>query len=160
VGSKQQHEAEARKAWDVLMQFVNKFVGNDVYGNYGPEHGWYPKTFPQLNPQILDTVRRTGGWRAYSCMTNDDFPFQQKRFFEEYEVWTAVQHIDASKLLTQTPALQLVGNEKRMSAAPQLETLPTPLAKRIPELLTESQLRDRREMLRQQTATLRQQTQR
>lgn len=52
-------DAETRKAWDVLIGFVQKYVGNDVYGNYGPEHGWYPKNFPKLSGQILDTVRRT-----------------------------------------------------------------------------------------------------
>jgi hypothetical protein len=84
-----QSDGEMRAAWDVLMAFVEKCVGNDVFGNFGPEHGWYPKSFPTLPARILDTVRRTGGWKSYRCMTDGDFPFVQKRFFEEYRAWTA-----------------------------------------------------------------------
>jgi hypothetical protein len=78
---KQGQDAEGRKGWDVVTQFVGKYVGNDVYGNFGPEHGWHAKTFPKLSDRILDTVRRTGGWKVYKCMTDEDFPFVQKRFF-------------------------------------------------------------------------------
>src|SRR5215472_7360797 len=68
VGHGQQQDAEAHAAWDELMKFVRKYVGNDVYGNYGPEHGWYPR-YPKLSDRVLDTVRRTGGWRVYAYMT-------------------------------------------------------------------------------------------
>jgi hypothetical protein len=93
--------AEKRLAWDTVLSFTRKYVGNDVYGNFGPEHGWYPKNFPQLSTRILDTVRRTGGWAAYAKMAEEDFPFQQKRFFEEYQAWTEIQHVasDPSKVL-------------------------------------------------------------
>ena len=95
-----QSEAEARKAWDVLTAFARKYVGNDVYGTYGPEHGWHPQTFPHLSERILDVVRRTGGWKMYKCMTDDDFPFVQKRFFEEYAAWVAVEQVAPNRLLT------------------------------------------------------------
>jgi len=144
-----QIDAEARKAWDLVTTFVGKYVSNDVHGNYGPEHGWY-ENFPTLSNRILDTVRRTGGWKTYKCMTDEDFPFVQKRFFEEYEAWTAVEQIDMRKLLTQMPALQLIGNQRAMHAAPRIETLTPTLVKKIPEPLTDAQLRDRREILRQQ----------
>jgi hypothetical protein len=144
-----QLEAQARKAWDVVTAFVAKYVSNDVYGNYGPEHGWYDN-FPKLSDRILDTVRRTGGWKIYRCMTDENFPFVQKRFFEEYEAWTAVERLDATELLTQIPILQLIGNAKAMNAAPHVETLPPVRLNKIPAPLTAAQIRDRREILRQQ----------
>jgi hypothetical protein len=104
----QQQDAETRKAWDVLTGFVNKYVGNDAHGIYGPEHGWYSRTYPKLSDHILDTVRRTGGWRVYKCMTPHDYPFQQNRFFEEYAAWTAVEQISSATLLKEMPGLQLV----------------------------------------------------
>jgi hypothetical protein len=110
AGASQQQgqDAEARKAWDVLTRFVKKYVGNDVYGTFAPQHGWYPKSHPKLSDRILDTVRRSGGWKVYKCMTNDDFPFVQKRFFEEYSAWTAVERIEQPKLIREMPQLQLV----------------------------------------------------
>jgi hypothetical protein len=101
VSRAQQQDAEARHAWDVLTTFVRKYVSNDVHGNYGPEHGWYPKTYPQLSNHILDVVRRTGGWRVYARMTDEDFPFVQKRFFEEYAAWAAVEHVADNRMLTE-----------------------------------------------------------
>ncbi len=150
-------EAECRKAWDVVTQFVAKYVSNDVHGNYGPQHGWYAKTFPKLSDRILHTVRRTGGWRAYKVMGDDDFPFQQKRFFEEYAAWTAVERVGSEHLLTASPQLkQLFGTHAIESSVEtkrvQVPTLP---AKKIPVPLTDAEIRDRREMLRQQAARCR-----
>ncbi len=103
-----QLEAEGRKAWDLVTSFVSKWVQSDVEGRYVITRGARSSEPSKLAQRILDTVRRTGGWRAYKCMTNDDFPFQQKRFVEEYEAWTAVEQIAPSKLLTEMPRLQLV----------------------------------------------------
>jgi hypothetical protein len=150
---KQSQDAEGRKCWDILTAFVARYVSNDVYGGFGPEHGWYPKTFPKLSDRILDTVRRTGGWKVYACMTEEDFPFVQKRFFEEYAAWTAVERVDVSKLLAEMPQLRLIA--KSIDAPRRVETnSPTFKAKSIPEPLTDAQLRDRREILRQQAAAL------
>lgn len=124
-------DAESRKAWEVLEEFVRKYVGNDINGSYGPEHGWY-KNFPRLCDRILDTVRRTGGWRTYKLMTHEDFPFVKKRFFDEYKAWTAVQSInDPSKLLVIEPRPQLVEGkpEKQSQAqAPLVEKLAKPMS--------------------------------
>jgi hypothetical protein len=146
-------EAEGRKAWDILSQFVNKCVGNDVYGNYGPEHGWYPKTFPKLSDRILDTVRRTGGWKVYACMSDEDFPFVQKRFYEEYAAWIAVERVELPKLIqaSQQPQQLSDGARERREIKPAVRTFQT---KAVPQPLTDAQLRERREMLRQQAAAL------
>ena len=138
-----QLEAEARHAWDVVQDFTRKYVGNDVYGNYGPDHGWY-SNFPKLTERILDSVRRSGGWKTYKCATDEDFPFLQKRFFEEYQAWTAVEHVDPSKLLSEMAMLQLVAKSMDI---PKSEPQPAPMArkievKRVPETPTPEQMRD------------------
>jgi hypothetical protein len=91
-------EAEMRKAWDVLIDFVGKWIQSDLHGNYAPSKGCRASPMPKLAPRILDTVRRTGGWSTYKCMSDSDFPFQQKRFFEEYLAWTEVNSIPQSLL--------------------------------------------------------------
>jgi hypothetical protein len=106
-GSATSQDAEIRAAWDTVTRFCSKYVSNDVRGNYGPEHGWY-RAFPKLADRILDSVRRSGGWKTYKCATDEDFPFLQKRFFAEYQAWTAVEHVDQNKLLSGVPLLRLV----------------------------------------------------
>ena len=126
-----------------MQDFTRKYVGNDVYGNYGPDHGWY-SNFPKLTEWILDSVRRSGGWKTYKCATDEDFPFLQKRFFEEYQAWTAVEHVDPSKLLSEMAMLQLVAKSMDI---PKSEPQPAPMArkievKRVPETPTPEQMRD------------------
>lgn len=152
-------EAEMRAAWDVLIKFVNKWCRWDE-GYFDGESvhvvsAHVEKGAPELPQHIVDTVRRTGGWAVYLRMEPRDFPFQQKRFFDEYEAWTAVEKVlpDMAKVLQLTGAktLQLV---KPMD--PRAVRNPDPMsavAKRIPEPLTDAQLADHREMLRQQAAT-------
>jgi hypothetical protein len=155
-----QDDAEARKAWDILIAFIRKYVGNDVYGNYGPEHGWYPTDHPQLSDRILDTVRRTGGWKVYARMTHEDFPFIQKRFMGEFESWSAVEQIPVSKLLKETPCLQLVVKPINPPKPQPSSCLPGPAGTSAvkpnpaPYPMTDAQIRDRREMLKQQAASL------
>ncbi|HET6179678.1 MAG TPA: hypothetical protein VFE61_22330 [Candidatus Sulfotelmatobacter sp.] len=101
--------------------------------------------------------RRTGGWKVYACMTDGDFPFVQKRFFEEYAAWSAVEQVAVGKLLTEMPQLQLVVKPMGLAKA---EKVPKPaggqvVVKKIPEPLTEAQIHDRREVLRQQAEFLR-----
>ena len=120
-------------------------MSNDVYGNYGPDHGWCPNTFPKLSQRILDTVRRTGGWRTYKCMTDQDYPHQQKRFFEEYAAWTAVEHTAPAKLLTAMPAFQLMAKPMDI---PKSEPRPVPITqqvtlKKVPVRPTPEQMHDR-----------------
>jgi hypothetical protein len=91
-------DAEARAAWDVLLSFVSCYVQSDVFGNYSPDQGCRTTPMPVLSQRILDTVRRTGSWRAFKCMTPSDFPFQQKRFFEEFKAWDAVNAVPVARL--------------------------------------------------------------
>jgi hypothetical protein len=158
-GEKQQGDAEARAGWDELTKFVRKYVSNDVYGNFGPEHGWHAKSFPKLNDRILDCVRRTGGWKAYACMTNEDFPFQQQRFFAEFLAWKAVQQIPVERMLVAHDKPALPAAKQKSESEPQESAKADQISyvalKKIPEPLTDAQLQDRRTMLHQQTQFLR-----
>ena len=151
-------EAEARKAWDLVTSFASKWVQSNPDGGYVISRGVRSSEPPKLSQHILDTVRRTGGWPTYKCMTTDDYPFVQKRFFEEYEAWTAVEQIATGKLLTEMPRLQLVAKsmDAPQIAAPKHEptAVPTFKAKPIPAPMTDAQLQDRREILRQQAESL------
>jgi hypothetical protein len=158
-GSSVDRDAESRKAWDVVIAFAAKWVQSDAEGSYVISRGVRSSEPPQLSQQLRDTVRRTGGWRTYKCMTDEDLPFVQKRFFEEYAAWVAVEQIVPGKLLTEMPLRQLIAKpmdlptiaEKKLAQC----AMPAVKAKAIPEPLTEVQLRDRREMLRQQVESLR-----
>jgi hypothetical protein len=132
-------DGEKRRAWEAVERFVSKYVGNDVQGNYGPEFGWYgpqrnsrdeivkPATYPQLCDRILDTVRRTGGWKVYARMTEEDFPFVQKRFFEEYEAWIEVERLGTR--LLETPRGKELVAAKTME--PERPRVPAPVARPI-----------------------------
>jgi hypothetical protein len=163
-------EAEMRAAWDVLIKFVNKWCRwNDGYFDAHVEQG-----APKLPQRITDTVRRTGGWRVYLRMESSDFPHQQKRFFEEYQAWTAVERVlpDLEKQIFLLPASSLqqlaapnsenadgaardVRDMQNAEAATNAKIVkPFPAPRKVPEPMTSEQLRDRREMLRQQIETL------
>lgn len=136
-------EAQMRAAWDVVIQFVDKYIGSDPEGNFGPEFGRYsrrragwdehgnPKyqaaTYPKLPQRLLDCVRRTGGWEQYKLMTIDDQPFLQKRFFEEYQAWVAVENVkhddkEFAELAAHMPALRLIAD--RMGASKAIDAKP------------------------------------
>jgi hypothetical protein len=168
LDGKIQQDAEAHRAWDVLLDYVDTWVQADPEGAYGPEQGcrMYP---PQtLDQRILDCARRLGGWKWLKTASEDDVPFLKKDFIDEYLKWEAVAHVDVSHMLKEVcPTLQL----QTMDSAPEniyqrrkiLEEQAAIVTKKRPpsrakpincEPLTDIQLRDRREMLRQQAETL------
>jgi hypothetical protein len=131
-------DAEKRIAWETVQRFVRKYVGNDVLGKCGPEFGWYgpqrnslgeivrPASYPQLCDRILDSVRRSGGWSVYLRMTDEDFPFVQKRFFEEYEAWTGVERISDRARLLETPRGKALVAAKTMEPERPRAPVPAP----------------------------------
>jgi hypothetical protein len=137
-------EAEKRLAWETVERFVSKYVGNDVHGNYGPDFGWHgprlnprgeivkPASYPQLSDRILDAVRRTGGWKLYARMTDEDFPFVQKRFFEEYEAWTDVERISDRTRLLEIPRVKELVSAKAMEPERPRAPAPAPTAAAAP----------------------------
>jgi hypothetical protein len=140
-------DAEARAAWEMLELFVRKYVDCDVYGNYGPEHGWYPRNYPLLSERIMGTVKRTGGWRGYKTMTDEQFPFQQRRFFDEYKAFASVQPIlDSGRLLVmperkQLPPAPVPGTEPKSVQQSEVP-LATAIAK-VPPTPTQQELHHR-----------------
>lgn len=104
--------AEKRLAWETVERFVSKWVR----WNSERTSAYLEQGAPDLAPRIVDTVRRSGGWSVYLRMTDEDFPHQQKRFFEEYEAWAEVQHVaaDPSRVLE-------MPNLKQLAAAKAIE---------------------------------------
>jgi len=153
-------DAEARAAWDVLMDFVSRYVQSDVFGNYAPDQGCRSTPMPILSERILDTVRRSGSWRAFKCMTPSDFPFQQKRFFEEFKAWHAVNAVPVERLaLRGEPRKALAdGSAKAKPCAtdpkPSVCESARPSASVLTEFPNPQQIHERREVLRQQVELL------
>ena len=80
-------DGETRAAWDIVTKHVQK------WGRWNSERdsAYIEDGAPILPRRALDTVRRSGSWMAYLAMDADSFPFQQKRFFEEYKAWTSTE---------------------------------------------------------------------
>ena len=158
-GQKQEADAEARAAWDTILDFTSKYIQSDPHGNYRIDQGVRRTPPPVLSQRILDTVRRTGGWKVYKCMDSDDMPFTQKRFFGEYEAWHAVQHIPLDGLIDTQDVLAL--DSPKQSSQParvqqvKADQIVNVCAKNISGPMTEVQIRDRREILRQQAQLMR-----
>ncbi len=145
-------DAEAHRAWGVVVLYSDKWVHADPQGCYVPQQGCRSGQPPQLDQRTLDCVRLLGGWKRLKTASEDDVPFLKKDFIEEYKRWDAVARIDIAHLIEAVPEV------KRLVAKPI--NLPTPAApqeqrqrskiKPVDEPLTPVQIRDRREMLRQQ----------
>jgi hypothetical protein len=153
-------DAEARAAWDALMNFVSRYVQSDVFGNYAPDQGCRATPMPILSERILDSVRRSGAWRAYKCMTLSDFPFQQKRFFEEFKAWHAVNAVPVARLAL--PGKPIRALAEGSAKAKPCATDPRPSvgkgarasASVLREFPNPQQIHDRRDFLRQQVELL------
>lgn len=129
--------AEKRLAWEIVEKFARDWVEPDMEGNYQAlesreiysmvdsgltDHygnaavavNRHVVQAPELSNRILDTVRRTGDWSVYKRLTDESFPHQQKRFFEEYQAWTEIQHVaaDPAKVLMM-PSRKLLQGEIR-----------------------------------------------
>jgi hypothetical protein len=148
-------DAEKRLAWETTISFCDKWVQSDGEGNYVVDRGVRSLQPPKLSDRILDTVRRTGGWRAYKRLSNDDFPFQQKRFFDEYEAWTEIQYVaaDPAKVLyvpSKEPPKLLVASFE-LPRQPEPPSIPVP-AKKFYSLPSVEQLRDRAAMAKARLA--------
>jgi hypothetical protein len=51
-------------------------------------------------------------------MSNEDFPFVQKRFLEEYAAWTAVEMVELPKLLSELPRLKQCRKRQALRSLP------------------------------------------
>lgn len=98
--------ADKRRAWEVVEEFVSKHLR----WNDDRTHAHIEAGAPPISKRVTDCVRRSGGWSLYLRMTDGDFPFVQKRFFEEWEAWTDVDRI------SRDPARALVFPELKQLA--------------------------------------------
>jgi len=151
-------DAEACAAWDVLMSFVSRYVQSDVFGNYAPDQGFRAAPMPVLSERILDCVRRCGSWRQFKCMTPSNFPFQQKRFFEEFKAWHAVNAVPVERLALPGKPIRAEGSATAKPCAtdpkPSVCESARPSASALKEFPNPQQIHDRREFLRQQAELL------
>lgn len=121
--------AEKRLAWEVVEKFAKKWLRwNDDRTVASIAAG-----APELTTRIRDTVRRSGGWSVYLRMTDEDFPHQQKRFFEEYEAYDEIQHVaaDPTKLLEMPRVKELVA--AKAFPAPSVRKFAQPAAPISPQ---------------------------
>jgi hypothetical protein len=102
--------AEKRIAWGIVERFVSKWV------RWSCERtsAYVEPDAPGLVPRILDSVRLSGGWSVFLRMTDEDFPFVQKRFFEAYEAWTEVERISDRARLLEIPRVKELVAAKTM----------------------------------------------
>jgi hypothetical protein len=130
VAESEAKDAEWQVAWDVIVSHASKYIISDPEGGYA-ERRYFGETIviPELPQRIRDTVRRIGGWRAIKCMSNDDFPFVQKRFRETYQAWEAAESALSGN------ALAGISGFKELMAAKSM-----PEGKRIADTRAESRL--------------------
>jgi len=161
ANQKREAEAEALAAWGQVLTFVDKYVASDVYGGYEITQGCRSTPPPELSPKIQSAVRMAGGWRALKTMTAEDSPFVQKRFLESYGLAEYLDAVPLSRLLTMPEVKRLAGKKIPRLPAPATPDIETQVrqivCKPVPAPLSDAELADRREMLRQQAATLRKQ---
>jgi hypothetical protein len=108
-------EAEMRAAWDVVVKYVRKWAR----WNCERSSAYIDADAPKLPQRTLDCVRRSGGWMTYLAMDVKDFPFQQKRFFEEYQAWQAVEPVVKEFAALATKQVQQLTAGKKMESRVQ-----------------------------------------
>lgn len=126
-------DAEKRLAWEVVEKFVDKWLR----WNDDRTSAYIEKGAPPISKRVIDCVRRSGGWSLYLRMTDTDFPFAQKRFFEEWEAWTEVDQIsrDPSRALV-FPELKQLAEARtmdRLERGRDRDPAPTPAAPISPQ---------------------------
>jgi hypothetical protein len=94
VSETEVENSECRAAWDEVQRYILRHVVRNPQGVYIEQdfvgnRGRVPK--PELPQRIRDTVRHVGGWRAIAYPSADDFPFVQRRFYEEYRACPATE---------------------------------------------------------------------
>jgi hypothetical protein len=148
AGAKAQdaQQVEANAAWEAANRYLQR---------YGVVK--YDRDFrPALDPRIDYVLRRIGGLWGLNQVTTESYPFKYKEFCEAYQL-APMANLMALRLEEKFAVKQLVGEvQPKLSGGTtqqKCETQPQPI-KKFPEPLTEAQVKDRREMLRQQTEAL------
>src|SRR5450759_969844 len=132
VSETQVEEAECRAAWDVLLRYASKYIVSNVHGGYEEKHYFGQSLeIPQLPDRIKASLRRCGGWQAIKRITNEDMPFIQRRFFEEFRAWNATEAALSAGVLSGNQSFAKLLESRAMPgpkriAAPPCAALPEP----------------------------------
>jgi hypothetical protein len=149
-----QRKVEAEAAWKYANDYLRKWGVERLPERSGGR--WI--VAPDLPARIDYALRRIGGLWGLNQVTSESYPFKYKEFCEAYELAPMADFL-APQLQEKFPAAQLLGDLQRHLTDGKSDkpgscvrpiSRPQFVAKKIPEPLTESQIRDRREMLRQQ----------
>jgi hypothetical protein len=154
--AKDAQQVEANAAWE----YANRYLRRHGVVKYDLDDR------PAQPPRIEYALRRIGGFAVLNQITAESYPFKYKEFCEAY-VLAPMADFLAPQLEAQFLANRSLGDLQRKLAPGKADkrghcvrptSPPLFVAKKIPEPLSESQSRDRREMLRQQTDMLRSRT--
>jgi hypothetical protein len=153
-------DAEIHAAWDITINHVRK------WGRWAEDYAgaYIEKGAPVLPDRITDTVRRTGGWGAYLVLGYSDqdrardAAFQRERFFDEYKAWTAIDRAvpNLAQLLNAKPEVLALAAKPMESpkeiVRKEVEQIVRKAKRQTP--LTDSEVLDRKEMLKQQAQSI------
>ena len=160
AGAKEQdaRTVEGEAAWKFLNDYLGKW-GVDLMPFYSAGKRIDP---PALPSKIQYALRRIGGLSGLNQVTAESRPFMLRDFLEAYQRAPIAESL-APQMENMFGSKKLLGQLKQLSSFTgshrKSEDHRLPLRiKRVPEPLTDAQIRDRREMLRQQAEFLRSKT--
>jgi hypothetical protein len=154
VAAKDRHNVEGEAGWKWANDYLRKW-GVDLMPLWS---NGKRIDAPAIPPRIEYALRRIGGLSGLNQITADSRPFMFRDFCEAYNLAPIADSL-APQLTDKFPISE--GQVKQLSDGanelreikPEVRMFP---AKAVPQLLTDEQLRQRREMLAQQAAALRQ----
>jgi len=155
---KDQVKVEAEAAWHYVNDFLRKW-GADRMPLYS---GGKRIEAPVLPERVQYALRSVGGLWGLNQVTAESRPFVQKDFIEAYNQ-APIAGTLTTQLEEQFGDRKLLGQVKQLAGVLQMgnktphakpSTAPVSVLKKERAPMTDAQLRDRREILRQQTAHL------
>jgi hypothetical protein len=152
-----QRQVEAEAAWAWAQNYLRKW-GVDHLPIYS---GGKKLEAPPIPERIEYALRRIGGIRCLNQVTTESYPFVLKDFCAAYNQ-AETAYLLAPQLAEKFPDRKLLGEVKQLAGKHAIKArwetkpakAPSLQQKKIPEPLTEANIRDRREMLRQQASKL------
>ena len=145
-------KVEAEAAFEFTLNYLREW-GVDLSPRFQGGEWQYA---PALPARVEYALRRIGGLRGLNNLTYEARPFAFKEFVEAFKLAPLSEQI-CPRLHTALPALK--SQIKQMSAGGKHATIARPRsvinAKSIPTPLSDTQIRGRRELLKQQASLLR-----
>jgi hypothetical protein len=158
--AKDERNAEAEAAWECANAYLREW-GVD---RMPIRSGGKLTTSPVLPPRIAYALRRIGGLAGLNQITEERRAFMFRDFCEAYALAPVVESLTfelMDKFSADRQVKQLMDGPKVDQPQRKQAVRVVPRPKPVPVPMTDAQLRDRREMLKQQAAAiLRQRAQR